>query len=396
MCGDDVQLNNSTTLASPADSTHTQSIGLQLDGSLSGTSKSFSPMYGGVGLLSDYFDQAHQAALMAEAQVGMTNAASSGGTSVAPSKFTTSNITTITGCSYNSSTKTYTFTSPLAVSGALTLSTSGGSAFPAGTIFNFQNLNVNGGLTITGNLTVTSTALYVTGAFTISGTTTAITDSFGPTYVTGTVDWNGSSTTTNRLAIKTGAFFAKIFGVDTVSNNSGYDGSSGPTDITLGPTWINGDAGTGDIAVDFSGPSTGTASTVMCPVLATTEQTHSNGLINFGTQVSPMIYFMQCDNDGLYSNTMQWDSTGEYFGLMILFEAEACITGGNDGTHPNIMGAVLEGTPSGGGDSGTDITMSGNSSICYNQAVINNCTSDSLRTVTIAPVPGTWEQIKGT
>jgi hypothetical protein len=135
----------------------------------------------------------------------------------------------------------------------------------------------------------------------------------------------------------------------------------------------------------------------MCPVLATTEQTHSNGLINCGTLLHPMIYFMQCDNDNLYSNHLEWASNGTYYGLMILFEAEAYITGGNDGTHPNIMGAVLEGTPYvSGSDTGTDLTLSSNSSICYNQAVINNCTSDSLKTTTIAPVPGTWQQIAGT
>jgi hypothetical protein len=61
------------------------------------------------------------------------------------------------------------------------------------------------------------------------------------------------------------------------------------------------------------------------------------------------------------------------------------------------MGAVLEGTPYvSGSDTGTDLTLSSNSSICYNQAVINNCTSDSLKTTTIAPVPGTWQQIAGT
>ena len=60
---------------------------------------------------------------------------------------------------------------------------------------------MNGGLTLNGNLTVTSTALYVTGAFTVGGTTTAITDSFGPTYVTGTIDWKAAAA--RPLACKT-------------------------------------------------------------------------------------------------------------------------------------------------------------------------------------------------
>ncbi len=110
-----------------------------------------------------------------------------------------------------------------------------------------------------------------------------------------------------------------------------------------------------------------------------------------------MVYFMQCDNDNLYSNHLEWASTGTYYGLMILFEAEAFITGGNDGTHPNIMGAVLEGTSYvSGTDTGVDLTLTGNSSICYNQTVINNCTSDSLHTTTVSAVPGTWQQVKGT
>ena len=87
--------NSTTNLAAPADSTHTVSVGLQLNGTLTDSGPQLLPQPGGVGLLSDYFDQAHQAALMTEAQVGETNAASSGGTSVAPSKFTTSNITAI-------------------------------------------------------------------------------------------------------------------------------------------------------------------------------------------------------------------------------------------------------------------------------------------------------------
>ncbi len=149
--------------------------------------------------------------------------------------------------------------------------------------------------------------------------------------------------------------------------------------------WIDGDAGTGDVAVNFSGPSSGSASTVMCPLLATTEQTHSNGYVNFGSLTQPMVYYMQCDNDGLYSNTCQWSSTGTYYGLMVLFEAPINITG-----SAKIVGAVLEGTPV-----TTDITMSGSSSICYNQTVIDNCTSDSLKTTTISPVPGTWQQLKG-
>src|SRR5664280_2389975 len=112
----------------------------------------------------------------------------------------------------------------------------------------------------------------------------------------------------------------------------------------------------------------------MCPLLATTEKTVSNGLVNFGSLTTPMIYFMQCDNDGLYANTGAWSSTGTYYGLIIAFEAEIQITNGT------VVGAVLEGTPyKSGSDSGTDLTLN-NATICYNQAVIDNCTSDNMKT----------------
>ena len=101
---------------------------------------------------------------------------------------------------------------------------------------------------------------------------------------------------------------------------------------------------------------------------------------------------------------------------MILFEAECTIPGyattdghgyshssnapsgtplGNDGTHPNVDGAVLEGCPSGGGDTGTDLTLSNNSSICYDPTVIANIGLNSILTTSIQAVPGTWQEVKG-
>jgi hypothetical protein len=187
--------------------------------------------------------------------------------------------------------------------------------------------------------------------------------------------------------------FCKILSIDGdlsdgSADNQTYDTTNnpGPTNITLGDLWVDGDAGTGDIAVNFSGPSA-VASTVMCTVLATTEQTHWNGDVNCGTLAQPMVYFMQCDNDGLYSNTMQYNSTGTYTGLMILFEAECDINSGS------IVGAVMEGCPKASDDTGNDLTLSGSSTICYNQTVINNCTSDSLTTTSSGVVAGSWQQL---
>ena len=372
MAGQSFTSGSSTTLASPADATHTQSLGLEANGTISTTGHSFNITPGTVGLLSDYFDQAHQAALTAEAQAGMPTQATN-----TPSATTISSslLSTLQG----TSSQTYTASAPLYYNGNLTLSAKSGNA----STFTFGSLYVTGNLTLTGNVTVSTTALYVGGTFAISGTTAAISDSFGPTYCAGTIDWNGSTASSPPLlSITTGPLFAKILGVDgNSSDNSSYDGVSGPTKVTLGPTWVDGDAGTGDIAVNFAGP-TNTASTVMCPLLATTEQTHINGLVNLGTLTSPMVYFMQCDNDGLYSNTFQFKGTGTFTGLMVLFEAPFNMTSGN------VVGAVLEGTPV-----DNDITMSGSSSICYNQTAIDNCTSDSLRTTTATTVPGSWQQL---
>jgi Tfp pilus assembly protein PilX len=398
--------NSSTNLAAPGQTV--QSLGINVNGSVSlpGITEN-GVTIGGVGLLSDYFDQARQYALTVESQTGIPTKANAGGTAVAATKFTPSNLTTAyltsISASFNSGTKTYTFNSDLVVSGNLTLTT---SAFPAGTIFNFRSLYVtgtSGNLTLTGNVTVNTAALYVGGNFTISGTTTAVTDQFGPIYVTGTADWNGG-TGTSRLAIKTtsltttawadpttpGPMYAQILTVDGDTNGN-YDGSSGKYDLVLGDTWIDGNAGTGDVAVNFSAPSSGINATVMCPLLATTEKTVSNGKIDFGTLLDPMVYYMQCDNDGLYSNTCEWASTGTYYGLMVIMEAAMQITGGNDGTHPNIVGSVMAGTPV-----TPDITLSGNSSVCYNQAAIDNLPANLqsiLRTNTTTTVAGTWQQL---
>ena len=62
-------------------------------------------------------------------------------------------------------------------------------------------------------------------------------------------------------------------------------------------------------------------------------------------------------------------------------------------TNGTVLGAVLEGCPyKNGSDSGTDLTLN-NATICYNQTVIDNCTSDNLRTTTTGVVPGSWQQL---
>ena len=269
MCGGDFTGNSSTTLASPADSTHTQSLGLQVNGNVTTPGHNFNPVKGGVGMLSDYFDQAHQAALMNLAQTAMSSSSSL--FDLSPPTVCTTSTALLAAMTYNSTTKTYTASGDLEynnTSTTLTLNT-------AGTTYNFQKLYVNGALTLSGNVTVSCTSLYVNGAFTESGATSAMTDQFGPVYCTGTITWKGGTTSTAPLVtIKTtspttttvsgtvmasptvaGPMFAKILSIDgDSSTNSSYDGSSGAWNITLGYIWVDGDAGTGDVAVNFSGP----------------------------------------------------------------------------------------------------------------------------------------------
>ena len=399
MVGGSFSGTSATTLAYPGHSV--QSLGLQInDGAPSGVPGGVTYTPGGVGLLSDYFDQAHQAALMTEAQAAMTGKSTlfnSAGTSAVKTTTPYTTWTATTSTTWTAPTGTDYVVASGCNSGNLTIGAASGKT----STYNFNKLWVAGNLTISGNTTVNTTGLYVGGNLTITGSSAAsVTDSLGPLYVTGIVLFEGSfNSNTYPLNVTTattpsgtpGPMFAKILSIDgneVSSDNSGYDSTNkpGPTNISLGPTWIDGDAGTGDVAVNFSSPSS-TASLIMCPLLATTEKTVSNGLVNFGSTLHPMVYFMQCDNDSLYSNTGAWAGTGTYTGLMIAFEAEMQITNGT------VLGAVLEGCPyKNGSDSGTDLTLN-NATICYNQTVIDNCTSDNLRTTTTGVVPGSWQQL---
>ena len=231
---------------------------------------------------------------------------------------------------------------------------------------NLGAVYVVGTFAISGNAVVDTTAVYAGANFTIAGNTANVTDQFGPIYVTGTADWNcgsmsarlGVQTTTQADPDTANPMFAQIFTIDGDTNGN-YDASSGPYDVVLGYVWVDGNAGTGNVAVNFSAPTQSNspqACTIMCPLLATTEKTTTNGYVNMGTLTHPMVYYMQCDNDGLYSNTCAWASTGTFTGLAIVMEAALQITGGNDTLHANFVGSVLAGTPV-----SPDITLSSNS-----------------------------------
>ncbi len=370
MAGGNVSGNSNTNLAAPGSSI--QSLGVQANGSVSGcVTGQTGVTRGGVPLLSDYFNQADQAALMFEAQAGgpSPGSANASGVLASTSKFTTANIMTIPGVTKVGN--TYSFANDLVVSGNLTFKTSGSGAFPAGSVFNFRSLYVDGSLTLNGSTTTNSTALYVRDDFTISGPTGL--HQFGPTFVGKSIKWYQSGAT--PLEVHTGALWV------------GYTlDVTGLYNHVLGPTWVVGNPGTSTVAVNFVGPSSGTRSTVLCPLMSTTEKTTTSGLVDFGTLEQPMVFYMACDNDNLYTNTCVWNSGGTFTGLMVVMEAAITLGGGNNGIQPNLVGALF---------CIMDITMSGNTSACYNQAVLERLQATAITQTTTRTtlVPGSWQEL---
>ena len=275
-----------------------------------------------------------------------------------------------------------------------------------------------GDLTLSGNVTAKTRALVVMAnseaALTISDATAAgnITDYFGSVYCAGDANWSGVASVnttdwTNPLPGQpAGSVWVRRLLVSGIYHH------------VLGPTWVNGYAD-GSTVVGFTGPNTpglANASTVMCPLLATTEQTTIRGNVYFGTRAQPMTYYMVCDNDGRdqsghlagYQNTCDWGSTGTFYGLMLLMEARIEFSGGS-ATTPSLEGAVFCGVPGQDGalvndlylnqhsdiPANSDITLSGASTVAYNQAVIDAVTNTSLTTTTTATriVPGSWQQL---
>jgi Tfp pilus assembly protein PilX len=368
----DVVIDASANLAAPTSSV--QSVNIWANGTVSRTFPG-TDTSGKVGLLSDYFDQAAQADLGDEAQSGNPTQANAAGTVVS---------TTLKNTLQSTTAQTYTAGSDLVVNGDLTLRVNSGSS-----TFNFRSLYVTGNLTLTGNVTLNTTALYVGGNLTISGATTGVIDQVGPLFIGGSATWSGvaSVKTTNYLNV---AAAPGPMWIGTVL------AASGTYNHVFGPTWISGNAGTSDVAIRFTGPASGTACTVMCPLMATTEKTVTTGKVDFGSSSKPMVYYMMCDNDELYSNTCEWGSSGTLYGLMVVMEATLQITGGN-GTTPSVVGAVFNGTPYKAGTSPTtyDIRLTGASTIAYNQAVIDAVLNTAVTTTTTITevVPGSWQQL---
>lgn len=432
--------NTYSDLAAPG--TSAQSLGIKANGSVSlngtvfnsaptgtitGAGHTFTDVTiapGTVGFLSDYFDQAAQASLADESQEANNPIrANAAGTSVASTSFTTSGdpdpILSVPGVTYDSASKTYTFANDLVVTGDLTLrsgTTSG--RFPAGTVFKFKSLYATGSLTLTDQITLNTTALYVGRNFTISnGTATAVKHWLGSVFVPafssssnpslnhGDVNWSGKASVTSRNYV---AYAANPLAPAAAPQPMWLGRKwtrTGTYADEYGNIWVPGNS---SISVVFG--STG-ASTVMCPLLCTTEKTTVTGDVTFGTRTQPMVYFFMCDNNGIYPMTCQfgvpeddgWNQpeapyTGTFYGLMVINEAPIKIIDDSN-TKPSVEGAIFAGCPYNPTVTTdlakSDITLEDYSSIAYNQTVVGAIATSSLKTTTVVTqvVPGSWQQL---
>jgi hypothetical protein len=407
--------NSSSDLAAPG--TSTQSLGITTNGSvslngsifnsspsgtISGAGHTFNSVIiqpGVVGFLSDYFDQAAQTQLASESQEANPVQANSGATSVSSYWFSRygypDRILSVPGVSYDSGTRTYTFADDLVVTGDLALREGGTPDFPSGTTFNFKSLYVPDDLVVSGEVTLNTTALYVGRDFTIAGPSSssdAVTHSLGsvfvkatPTSDLGDVRWSGYASVTSRDYLNPSAEPEPMW-------LGQYWSRTGVYNDEYGKIWVPGNSST-SVVFGSSGPSS-----IMCPLLCTTEKTIASGEITFGTRTQPMVYFFMCDNNGIYPQVVDWSCTGTYYGLMVINESTIRIHHGSS-SKPAVEGAIFAGCPYDpthtSGMSKSDIVLEDYSSIAYNQAVVGAIATSSLRTTILVTqvVPGSWQQL---
>ena len=238
----------------------------------------------------------------------------------------------------------------------------------------FGALWTDGNVTLNGATTTRSTALHVSGDFTISGPISI--NTFGPIFVIGDIGWHGAAT------VKTTDYTDATQDPAPMWSGGVFTRDGGPFNDEYGDTFIV-------FQVNFT-PTVG-HSTVLCPLFATTERITTSGDIDFGTMTTnparPMTLYMVCDNDGFYTQTANWNSTGQFTGLMILFEAGITIQNGN-ATKPAVVGSVL----TIGGDNG--LKLNNNAQIAYCQDVIDWVFFPTVSTSTVTQtVPGTWQEL---
>ncbi len=260
-------------------------------------------------------------------------------------------------------------------------------------------------LTFSGNTIVKATGVTANGDFTISGATTAIKDWLGAVYVAayssssnpsanhGDVNWSGTASVTSRNYV---AYDADPSSADAQPKPmwlGRYFSRTGTYNDEYGNIWVPGNSTT---SVVFG--STG-ASTVLCPLLCTTERNQWSGNVTYGSRTQPMVFFFMCDNNGIYPQVVDWKGTGTYYGLMVINESTIDFSGDTTPNTPTVEGAVFAGCPYDpthtSGMSMSDIVLNDSCSVAYNQAVVGAIATSSLKTTTTVTqtVPGSWQQL---
>ena len=266
----DFDATTSANLAAPTSTA--QSVNINVNGSVSPNTFS-GTVIGGVGLLSDYFDQAAQADLGDEAQAGETHAAAPAVPTPTPSTtLSASAVAAIQDSSTTTPYTTYANTSVQTASGtSITITRT------TARTLSFKDLYVRGNLSVTGPVTLNvSGYLRVDGTLRINNTTaTAVTDTIGGAlHVAGT----GSSSVANRVTLSsaslyvggpltmsniittTGLLYAAddlsltgnvtarttalvvVGGSDHTDTDFGISGASSPVTDQFGPIWVAGKA----------------------------------------------------------------------------------------------------------------------------------------------------------
>jgi len=247
------------------------------------------------------------------------------------------------------------------------------------------------------NVQLYSRETSLNGNFTISGATTPVENWLGHLFVlarpfasprTGNINWSGTASVTSRdwqlpdedpRPMWMGSYWSR----------------TGVYNDEYGPTWVPGNSST---SIVFN--STG-ASSILCPLLCTTEKNTWSGNVQYGTRDQPMVFFFMCDNNGIYPQVCEYAGTGTYYGLMVINESTIAITNGVS-TKPSVQGAIFAGCPYDptytSGLSKSDIVLEDGSCIAYDEYVVGKIATSSLRTTTLVTgiVPGSWQQLSAT
>jgi hypothetical protein len=294
-------------------------------------------------------------------------------------------------------------TSSLYGGGNVTL-TGPGTGTTTDTVGLIYTSNTSKTLTFSGNIIVQATGVTANGDFTISGATIAVKDWLGAVYVAayssssnpsanhGDVNWSGTASITSRDYTQQSVPTSDVAQPKPMWLGR-YWSRSGTYSDEYGNIWVPGNS-SWSIVLDSDA-----ASTIMCPLLATTEHPKVTGNITFGSRAAPMVFFYVCDNNGIYPQVVEWQDTGTYYGLMVINESTIDFSGDMSSTYPTVEGAVFAGCPYDpthtSGMSMSDIVLNDYDSIAFNEAVVGAIATSSLKTTTTITqtVPGSWQQL---